>query len=693
MNRKSKLFFSLVSLCFSVAILCFGVYSAMQVSYSISGSISYELNDVFVDIETSLYLSTSNGLTDETTLTSKISEFETTLPTNGASETVEHSTFTDTYSSYSNETGLNVDNKPVSNNIPINYGAYQQDTTAYAYYIIVSITNLAENTINAVLDLGDTSNLNSIVDRNQGSSNIAGKETVYFIIGMALDDATLSVNETFKYIITITTGELEEPILYTCPDPAYIEANIGEVILYPYNITEQGVDITTQSLTQQVSSVDVQGANVAMAQYTLDLTNASFQNIDNSQLNVSSDSSFIYALILSGINYQESDALTILEPIMNDEVVLDYVVGYYSAELTDDNGVNTCTIEINYEKLSQTTELTIMLAGMQALNNVTVSNLQATVKESPNWIEMEDSLLDHYMITNGNAEDNYFTYEMQGEQIKFFFQNFKIENLTSNYNLTMYLDYLFSDSWGFTFIYPGYYSSEDIIDSFINGTQPSRPEDVPPYYDMLDAREAYEPMYLNSSDTDNGTIEFCIFSMFFLTYDNLPNTPLLHLCISDKPIAAELNENDGYTVRFIEDTEGSYTIPSTYNGKEINAIDLRVGSYGTLVIPNTINSISLNSFHPGTFKSVSVDTLVLEEGVEYFEFSLYSVYVATLEIRDVNFANNIQSSDITLDADQSLPTFKVKCNSLDEITNEWLKSSAFTQPTETVDGYAIFIPA
>ena len=51
MNRKSKLFFSLVSLCFSIAVLCFGVYSALSVSYSISGSVSYEINDVFVELD------------------------------------------------------------------------------------------------------------------------------------------------------------------------------------------------------------------------------------------------------------------------------------------------------------------------------------------------------------------------------------------------------------------------------------------------------------------------------------------------------------------------------------------------------------------------------------------------------------------------------------------------------------------
>ena len=223
MKRKSKIFLSLVSLCFSVAVLCFGVYSALSVSYTLSGSVSYELSDVFVYIETKLYLSTSSSLTNSTTLESKISEFETTLP-NAASETIVHSTYRDSYSSNTSDALGKEEDSHTSSNLPINYGAYQADTSAYAYYIVVKIQNLADNTINAVLYLGDTSNLNSIIDVNHNSTNIQGRETIYFVIGMALDDATISVNnQTFSYGITITTGELKKPTLsqqtYSAPVP------------------------------------------------------------------------------------------------------------------------------------------------------------------------------------------------------------------------------------------------------------------------------------------------------------------------------------------------------------------------------------------------------------------------------------------------------------------------------------------
>ena len=57
--KKSKLFLSLVCLCFSLAILCFcfGVYAAKQVNYLISGNITYHVSDVFVTIETKVYYS------------------------------------------------------------------------------------------------------------------------------------------------------------------------------------------------------------------------------------------------------------------------------------------------------------------------------------------------------------------------------------------------------------------------------------------------------------------------------------------------------------------------------------------------------------------------------------------------------------------------------------------------------------
>ena len=120
MNRKIKLFFSLVSLCFSIAILCFGVYSAMSISYSISGSVSYEVTDAFVDIETTLYLSTSDSTFDEQTLDVATRQFEDALLYGDVGGFEKHNTYKDTYSSFSSS-GIDLIGKHTSKNIPLNY--------------------------------------------------------------------------------------------------------------------------------------------------------------------------------------------------------------------------------------------------------------------------------------------------------------------------------------------------------------------------------------------------------------------------------------------------------------------------------------------------------------------------------------------------------------------------------------------
>ena len=55
--KKSKLFLSMISLCFSLAVLCFGVYAANQINYQISGNISYLVSDVYMNVQTKLYYS------------------------------------------------------------------------------------------------------------------------------------------------------------------------------------------------------------------------------------------------------------------------------------------------------------------------------------------------------------------------------------------------------------------------------------------------------------------------------------------------------------------------------------------------------------------------------------------------------------------------------------------------------------
>ena len=684
MKRKTKLFLSLVSLCFTIAILCFGVYSALSVTYTLSGSVSYELSDVFVDIETKLYLSTSSSLTNSTTLESKISEFETTLP-NAASETIMHSTYSDSYSSSTSDALGKEEDSHTSSSLPINYGAYQADTSAYAYYIVVKIQNLADNTINAVLNLGDTSNLNSIIDVNHNSTNIQGRETIYFVIGMALDDATISVNnQTFSYEINISTGEIKTPILYAESKYQEIQSD-NPVLLSSYGSSNTETDITSQSLTQQIESTEVENViQVGLAKYTLSLQQDLLQDMATISFDISSSVSFNYAFVVEGVNVDANDIVTIAGEYMDGNN--DGIIGGFVQESNE--GVDSASIKLDVKKLFQSTNFTIILASQSEIKDITVSNAVALVVQPTSWKQVNDFDISHYIITNGNAQDNYYSYDYvedgQSMTLNFFFQNFRIENLAPDYTLTIYLDYRFDDSWGFTFPYKGNCTPREMLDSSTEGKEP---EGVTP----LSISEAYEPLFIKSSDTENGVFEFCIFSMFFLTYENVPNFPLLHICVNNEPIAAEQNEDNGYTVRFIEDTE-TYTVPTSYNGQEINGIYLYGRClFNTLILPNTLNSIKLITFTRKGY--ITINTLVLEQGMVYGELQLSDTKISVLEVRDVSYANKIKSSDIYCSEYESfIPTIKVKCSSLDEITNAWLKSSAFTQPTQIVSGYAIFVP-
>ena len=59
MRKKLKLLVSLSTFCLAIAVLCFGVFAAIKVTYSVSGTISYEVNDAYVEMDTVVYAGTS----------------------------------------------------------------------------------------------------------------------------------------------------------------------------------------------------------------------------------------------------------------------------------------------------------------------------------------------------------------------------------------------------------------------------------------------------------------------------------------------------------------------------------------------------------------------------------------------------------------------------------------------------------
>ncbi len=224
MDKRNKLWFSLATLCVTIAVLVFGVYSATSVNYSLGGSISYEVNDVFVNINTSLYLSNSTELPSGDLLDDSVGAidsalsqgtFDSNLSTLGVVKSI---VFQDNiYNSYTPEGGFDDSENPGVQNIPLNYGPFVQDTEAkeeksFAYYIVIKIQNNGSNVIHAILNLGDTSTYNSNISTNKTRVEMQGKATAYFVIGMSLNNPTDPITDiSFSYTIQLNNGAL--PVL------------------------------------------------------------------------------------------------------------------------------------------------------------------------------------------------------------------------------------------------------------------------------------------------------------------------------------------------------------------------------------------------------------------------------------------------------------------------------------------------
>ena len=211
MNRKTKLFFSLVSLCFSVAILCFGVYSALSVSYSISGSVSYEIRDVFVELELSVYRALSTTPVNSAAHSQNVSTIKNAG--NNISQTdFGKLSYTDHESTYEggvvkpgNEEGIFEANSP---NLDLTYGTPTEDNQeGFAFYIVIDIKNLGSEIINAQITAPDS--LKNTILEDSGNVEISAKGTERIVLGLALDNVTLGMDSVgFTYTITISRGSL-----------------------------------------------------------------------------------------------------------------------------------------------------------------------------------------------------------------------------------------------------------------------------------------------------------------------------------------------------------------------------------------------------------------------------------------------------------------------------------------------------
>ena len=344
MSRKSKLFFSLVSLCFSIAVLCFGVYSALSVSYSISGSVSYEINDVFVELDLSVYRAMSTTPVNSATHNQNVSTIKDAG--NNISETdFGKLSYTDHKSTYENGVVTNPGQEwsTSSPDLDLTYGSPTNDNQGYAFYIVIDIHNLGSEIINAQIT-APTSLENTIL-RDSGNVEITADGTERIVLGLAIDDVTTDITSAdFTYKITISRGELPEVEPITDMTFAFNEEN-KTATLTSYTGSDTVVEIpeTIGSIKQTTKTLgpyadintlmtSLTGTSTGMVDMFLvgdiSYTSGNEQKVDKNQMIYSwmQDSNNASCTNIT-IECQSSYTLTVLASDMENEVGMAMLLG------------------------------------------------------------------------------------------------------------------------------------------------------------------------------------------------------------------------------------------------------------------------------------------------------------------------------------------------------------------------------
>ena len=246
MNRKTKLFFSLVSLCFSLAVLCFGVYSALIVSYSISGNVSYTIQDVFVSWTTRVYRMTSTTPLGATSTVAEenqahVSAIQALGAGNSVGSGYEQLTgegYTDSDETYDIENGTVTNSGETytpSFTVPsLTYGSPTGNKTqGYAFYIVIDITNYGTEIVNAKVtqNTQETPSTNTDYRYTNGINIPATADGTYgsgrLVIGLALSDEKVSESGNFGFTITINRGSATfgyDNVLFSSATTAVVES-------------------------------------------------------------------------------------------------------------------------------------------------------------------------------------------------------------------------------------------------------------------------------------------------------------------------------------------------------------------------------------------------------------------------------------------------------------------------------------
>lgn len=206
--KKLKLATSLIVLCVAISILCFGVFAAQSLTYSIGGTINYEIEDVYVKITTKVYKVESQKTTAE--MNTEIKTLSSTSFDDIDTTTYKLSQSFDPYNSFLNTgtagaTGIN-----------IKYGKDTTDgKTYYTYYVIVNIENLSTlEKIYAKVEgsalVSESWNNNKVTTNKFQEGIVKDGEACNIVMGFSLIDIKQSSEVSFNNTVTVKTGSYVE---------------------------------------------------------------------------------------------------------------------------------------------------------------------------------------------------------------------------------------------------------------------------------------------------------------------------------------------------------------------------------------------------------------------------------------------------------------------------------------------------
>ena len=210
--KKFKLFTTMLSFCFALAVLCFGVYAASTVDYTLSGNISYDVNDAYVNIVTKVYSSAeyygNSGGYYANNLHQQVN--------NVLAGNVTGLNLVKTSETY-NSTNATTD--PAVGGFELGDLAFS--STSFTYIFVVEITNLGDNTVYGYLDgysisTSDTYSYKANSDQFWTASNevcydLGKNETGKIVIAINPYDKTQAIaKKALNFLIKIECGNYSQ---------------------------------------------------------------------------------------------------------------------------------------------------------------------------------------------------------------------------------------------------------------------------------------------------------------------------------------------------------------------------------------------------------------------------------------------------------------------------------------------------